>query len=333
MAFITGLYLIDAPASALNNGQGEETKAKVKVIVSNGLSYPYVSAQSFRYWLRGTLENDPDWRSAPVIVAGAGKKQQAFTEGNPIAYCDDDLFGYMRAEKAETITRVSPFRTSTLVSIAPVEITDDFGVMARFDRAEDSKEGVLLHGHEFYRAILKGLFSLDLYMAGTFTYRRRTGFMNLGTSGQEQAQADGLIHLEEEAAYRLPIEERVRRVQSLLRAVGRIGGGAKQTLHYTDVTPAFVIAAVTKGGNNIFGRVITTDNRNGEVVVHEEALIEALRVFRDDLLSGVYVGRAQGFMDSSADDLNHYFGDAVMHPRQALDALAEDLSQNPRWLE
>lgn len=333
MAFITGLYLIDAPASALNNGQGEETKAKVKVIVSNGLSYPYVSAQSFRFWLRGTLENDPDWRSAPVIVAGAGKKQQAFTEGNPIVYCDDDLFGYMRAEKAETVTRVSPFRTSTLVSIAPVAITDDFGVMARFDRAEDSKEGVLLHGHEFYRAILKGLFSLDLYMAGTFTYRRRTGFMNLGVSIQQQAQAEGLVHLEAESAFRLPVEERVRRVQSLLRAMGRIGGGAKQTLHYTDVTPAFVIAGVTKGGNNIFARVITTDSRSGEAMIHEEALAEALHVFQTDLLSDVYVGRAQGFMDSSAGILSNYFGDTVVHPRQALDALAEDLGQNSRWLE
>lgn len=331
MAFVTGLYLIDAPASALNNGQGEETKSKVKVIVSNGLSYPYVSAQSFRYWLRSTLENDTEWRAAPVVVAGAGRKQQAFTEGDPITYCDDDLFGYMRAEKAETLTRVSPFRTSTLVSIAPVAITDDFGVMARFDRAEDAKEGVLLHGHEFYRTVLKGLFSLDLHMAGTFTYRRRTGFMNLGVSGQGQAQERGLMHLEDESAFRLPTDERIRRVQSLLWALGRIDGGAKQTLHYTDVTPAFVITAVTRGGNNIFGRVIATSN--DEAVVHDDALAEALHVFRDDLLSDVYVGRAQGFMDSSAGILAHYFADSVMHPRQALDALADNLAHHPEWLD
>ncbi len=333
MAFISGLYLIDAPASALNNGQGEPTKAKVKVIVSNGLSYPYVSAQSFRFWLRTTLENDPDWRAAPVIVAGAGKKQQVFTEGNPITFDDDDMFGYMRAEKAETVTRVSPFRTSTLVSLAPVSITDDFGVMARFDRVEDAKEGVLLHGHEFYRAVLKGLFSLDLRMAGTFTYRRRTGYLNLGTDMQEQAQAEGLLHLEDDKAYRLPIEERTRRVQSLLRALGRLQGGAKQALHYTDVTPAFVIAAVTRGGNNIFARVVTTDARTGEATIHEGALAEALRDFRDDLLSGVYVGRAQGFMDSSDEALRHYFGETVVHPRQALDALAADLGDNTHWLE
>lgn len=328
MAFITGLYLIDADASALNNGQGEPTKSKVKVIVSDRLSYPYVSAQSFRYWLRTTLENDPDWHPAPpphVTGKAQGTKQQGYTEGNPIEYSDDDLFGYMRAEKAETLTRVSPFRTSTLVSIAPVEITEDFGVMAR------GEGNPVRFDHEFYRAVLKGLFSLDLHMAGTFTYRRRTGFMNLGEETQAQAQAGGLIHLERESAYRLPIEERTHRVQSLLRGLGRIGGGAKQTLHYTDVTPAFVITAITRGGNNIFARVVQADG--DKAVIHEGALHEALTAFRNDLLSDVYVGRAQGFMDSSAELLANYFGDSIGHPRQAFDALADNLAQHPEWLE
>ncbi len=342
MAFITGLYLIDAPASALNNGQGEPTKARVKVIYVDRLAYPYVSAQAFRYWLRTTLESDGEWRSAPVTVAGSGQKQQAFTEGNPIEFWDDDLFGYMRAEKktesTDTLTRVSPFRTSTLVSIAPVEIVDDFGVMARFDKQEGDKEGVLLHGHEFYRAVLQGLFSLDLHAAGTFTYRRRTGYMNLGNALQQQAQQVGLHHLENDNAYRLPISDRVRRVQSLLRALGRVNGGAKQALHYTDVTPAFVIATVTRGGNNIFGHVVTA--QGGEPVIHEAALHQALTVFREDIQSPIYVGRVQGFMDTSVEILEgvltqysqtytiHYD-----HPRHVLDILADDLAQNPSWMD
>lgn len=331
MAFITGLFLIDAPASALNNGEGEETKSLVKAIRVNNREYPYVSAQAFRYWLRATLERDSEWQAAPVTVAGAGKKQQAFTVGDPIAYWDDDLFGYMRAEKTETVTRVSPFRTSTLVSTTPVEIVDDFGVMARFDRQEGEREGVLLHEHEFYRAVLKGLFSLDLHAAGTFSYRRRTGFINLGEAALREAQERGLTHLEEEQSYRLPTSERTRRIQSLLRALGRVEGGAKQTLHYTDVNPAFVIAAVTRGGNNIFGRAIET--RGGEAGIHEDALNEALTVFADDIVSPIYVGRAQGFMDSSRDTLTRFFGEGVGHPRQAFDALGDDLAQHPEWLE
>ncbi len=71
MAFVTGLLLIDAPASALNNmGQipgAVENAVGVKVINTREGAYPYVSAQAFRYWLRTTLENGPwGWRAAPV---------------------------------------------------------------------------------------------------------------------------------------------------------------------------------------------------------------------------------------------------------------------------
>lgn len=61
MAFVTGLLLIDAPASALNNlgnipGEREENTVGVKVISTKAGNFPYVSAQAFRYWLRMTLE-------------------------------------------------------------------------------------------------------------------------------------------------------------------------------------------------------------------------------------------------------------------------------------
>lgn len=332
MAFITGLILIDAPASALNNGEGEDTKAKVKSIYVPGQGhYPYVSAQAFRYWLRTTLERYyPNWESSPVYSAGTGKKQQSYTEGNPIKYWDDDLLGYMRAEKSETVTRVSPFRTSTLVSIAPASVVDDFGVMARVKKEEGDKEGVILHGHEFYRTTLKALFSLDLTQAGTFTNQRRTGFQNLGKEAIAKAQSYNLGYSDSTNSYRLPLEERMRRVQVLLNALGRLEGGAKQTLHYTDVNPAFVMAAVTHGGNHIFGRVV--DGNRGMPAILPAALDQIFNVFSNDLLSPIYVGRAAGFMDDSADMLQQY-GLTVAHPRQALDTLAADLADHPEWLD
>lgn len=332
MAFITGLILIDTPASALNNGEGEDTKAKVKSIHVRGQGdFPYVSAQSFRFWLRTTLDKFPEWKASPVISAGAGKKQQAYTAGDPLQYWDDDLLGYMRAEKAETVTRVSPFRTSTLVSIGPVQLVDDFGVMARAKKEEGDKEGVLLHGHEFYRATLQGLFSLDLSRAGTFTNQRRTGFQNLGQQTITDAQNLGLEYDKQYQSYRLPTSERIQRVQTLLYALGRVEGGAKQTLHYTDVAPAFVMAAITRGGNHVFGRVIKTAT-DGSPMIHETALEQSMRVFGDDLLSDIYVGRAEGFMDSAATALSK-FNLNVVHPREALDALAEDVARYPEWLD
>lgn len=332
MAFISGLFLIDAPASALNNGEGEDTLSMVKNIRTRGGDYPYVSAQAYRYWLRTTLEKlSNGWSPSPVYSAGKGKKQQAYTKGDPISYDDDDLLGYMRATKEETVTRVSPFRTSTLISIAPVRVTEDFGVMARVEKEAGDKEGVLLHGHQFYRTTLKGLFSLDLNAAGTFTNQMRSGFQNLGKEEIETAKArDDLEYLEELKAYRLPVEERIARVQRLLEGMAYVDGGANHTLHYTDVTPAFFIAAVTRGGNNIFGHIIKEDK--GEPTIHAAALQQALSVYRGDMLSPVYVGRVQGYMDATQSILDE-LELPTQHPREALAAMATDLGANPAWMD
>lgn len=76
MAFITGLLLIDAPASALNNAGQERGARTDNVIVVKKIRtpvgvYPYVSAQALRYWLRTTLERSSDkWVSAQVFREG-----------------------------------------------------------------------------------------------------------------------------------------------------------------------------------------------------------------------------------------------------------------------
>ena len=64
--------------------------------------------------------------------------------------------------------------------------------------------------------------------------------------------------------------------------MAHLEGGAKQTLHYTDVAPALTIMAVTKGGNHIFGHVVGATGR-GQPEFKLEALAEALTVFADQM--------------------------------------------------
>ena len=362
MAFATGLMLIDAPASALNNlgsipGARTDNTVGVKMIRTRQGAYPYVSAQSFRYWLRTTLDGGEfNWTPAPIYR----EEKVAYTDANPIEYWDDDLFGYMRApskrtsakekreadesranetETTDTVTRVSPFRVSTLVSIAPTGVVDDFGTMSRHDGDP------VPHEHQFYRATLKGLLSLDLHAAGTFSYRQKTGYRNLDDVRKELAGAQGLEHLEDEKSYRLPYEDRVHRISTLLDGLAHLEGGAKQSLHYTDVSPALVIWAVTKGGNHIFGHVIGANPR-GETKLKVDALIEALTVFNDDILSDIYVGWVKGYLDDERADFEKALnGDAglavfksrikVSHPRDAFKAFVEDLrkTENANWLD
>jgi CRISPR-associated protein Cst2 len=359
MAFVTGLILIDAPASALNNmgnipGARTDNTVGVKVIRARDGNYPYVSAQAFRYWLRTTLENsDLGWKAAPIYR----EEKVAYTDANPIEWWDDDLFGYMRAPSkrtsarerreadtsranetptTDTVTRVSPFRVSTLVSIARVNPTEDFGTMSRHDGDP------VPHEHQFYRTTLKGLLSLDLHASGTFSYRQKSGYRNLDDVRIEMARERGLENLEDEKSYRLPSEERVQRIAALFEGLARLEGGAKQTLHYTDVAPALVLLAVTRGGNHIFGHVVGADSY-GLPKLNLEALQEALTVFSDDVLSDVYVGWTRGYLDderarfeASLYENNLLAGKRVhlMHPREAFKALAADLrnSESSDWL-
>lgn len=359
MSFVTGLLLMDAPASALNNlgatpGSLTDNAVGVKAISTREGAYPYVSAQAFRYWLRETLEEQvSEWKNSPIFR----EKKIAYTDANPILYWDDDLFGYMRAPSKqseavkdreesglvsaatptdETVTRVSPFRVSTLVSVAPTRLINDFGVMAR-------QEGnPVPHEHQFYRATLQGLFSLDLNAAGTFTYVNRTGYLNLDKPRIQLAQEKNLERLENLKAYRLPPAERLQRIQALFSGLAHLSGGAKQTLHYTDVSPDVVFLAVTKGGNNLFGHIFGA--QGDRAALNLPALEEALAVHEEDILSDVYVGWVQGFLDAERSRLLDALQTSpalskwqnrlrLDHPRRAFAALSAALEANPAWLE
>lgn len=356
MAFVTGLTLIDAPASALNNlgnivGERDQNTSGVKVIRTREGAYPYVSAQAFRYWLRTTAEaRVEDWMAAPIYR----EDKIAYTDSNPITWWDDDLLGYMRApsskkaskeqrsagasyigetETADPVTRVSPFRVSTLVSIAPVNITNDFGVMAR-------QEGFPVpFEHQLYRTTLQGLFSLDLHACGTFSYRNKAGYRNLDAIRTELAKQQNLEHLEAEKAYRLPLDERIKRVQGLFEGLALLEGGAKQAIHYTDVTPAFCIMAVTNGGNHIFGHIVGANNK-GLPEIKLEALHEALTTMDDEILSPVYVGWVRGYLDEQREKFEQFIRDTtkrpviIHHPRDAYRKFVIELArpENAYWL-
>lgn len=356
MAFVTGLALIDAPASALNNlgsipGEREDNTVGVKLIRVKDGNYPYVSAQAFRYWLRETLTSRiPGWKSAPIYR----EEKVAYTDANPLVYWDDDLFGYMRApskketakaaraadasragetETNDTITRAAPFRVSTFVSIAPVTPTNDFGTMSRHEGNPVPYE------HQFYRATLKGLFSLDLQSCGTFSYRNKTGFRNLDSVRQTLAKdIEGIEHLPDEKAYRLPKSERMARIKALFEGMAQIQGGAKQTLHYTDVSPALVLLAVTRGGNHIFHHAVGA-NAKGQPVIKLKALQEALEVYSDTILSPIYIGWTQGYLDEERAAFETFAREhttseiSISHPRTAFQSLVAAFEAHPEWLD
>lgn len=362
MAHLSGALLIDCPASALNNFGSQipmtqperryDNWSTVKYIRTREGIWPYVSAQSFRFWLRESLKEVSGWTPAPIFR----EDKIAYTDANPIDFAEDDLFGYMRApgstkevEKrwAEagltaqekegksfvTLTRLSPFKMSTLISVAPMkELGFDYGTMSR------GEGDPVPHVHEFYRTTLVGLFSVDLRMLGRFYHVDRTGYRNLDAVRTEAARKAGLSEYDNGRAFELSPEARKSRLKQLLEGLSRISGGAKQALHYTDVAPKLMFLAVAKGGNHIFGNAIGENKeRRGTPSIQTHALTEVARVFEDDLLSPFYAGLAQGYLDEQRDVLSgalraraHSF---LGHPVEAIRQLSKDLDENASvWL-
>lgn len=343
MAYVTGLIVIEAPASALNNSGANRDSRTHNAVATKFIStpdgrYPYVSAQAYRSWLRRMLElGRGGWISAPVFREG----KVAYTDANPIEFWDDDLFGYMRApararsasstpsgeaargtllEPKREVTRSSPFRVGTFVSIGPVAIVEDYGVMARQDGHP------VPHEHQFYRAHLAAPFSIDLASAGTFYDGEAGAYRNLDSHRRRAAEDRGLerVTVRGVAAYRLPLAERCRRVAALLRAIPCVSGGAKQTLHLTDVTPALVVVAVTRGGNHPLARVVTGSRRTS-FRFRDDVLEEALRVHAGDLVGAVRIGWARGYEDGERERLAGsaaLAGIGIRHPREVLEDLA-----------
>jgi CRISPR-associated protein Cst2 len=356
MAHLSGAFLIDCPASALNNFGSSFPMSKeerrydnwstVKYIKTRAGLFPYVSAQAFRYWMRETLKGIEGWTPAPIFR----EDKIAYTDANPIAYAEDDLFGYMRApgstkelEKAwadkgitaqskdgknfVTLTRVSPFKVSTLVSVAPLpELAFDFGTMSR------GEGDPVPHVHEFYRTTLVGLFSIDLRMMGRFYHVDRTGFRHLDEVRKKLAEDQGLAPYDEGKAFELDSPTRTARLRQLLEGLSRITGGAKQALHYTDVAPKLLLLTVAKGGNHLFGTAIG-HKPDGTPKINCDALSEVRRVFAGDLLSPVYAGLAKGYLDEQREILAVAIERDLVHPVEAIRQLTTDLdSRAAEWM-
>lgn len=360
MAYLSGALLVDCPASALNNagadtGSRTDNAVVVKKIRTKAGTFPYVSAQAFRFWLRDTLTGVEGWTSSPIFR----ETKVAYTDANPIDYAEDDLFGYMRApstkaeavhsreekgllktatpiESGVTLTRSSVLKVSTLISLFPSDPESDFGVMARHEGNPVPFE------HEFYRTTLVGLFSLDLRMLGRFYHVDRTGYKHLDSTRKRVAEEKGLAAYDNGRAYELPIDQRKERVKQLLQGLARITGGAKLALHYTDVSPRLLLMGVAKGGNHLFGTAVGAD-KSGLPKINTEAMKEVVRVYKDDLLSGFYVGLMQGYLDDQRTALESMLDDlekqdsgrrfTLAHPVEAVRALIEDLDKHAEaWL-
>ena len=318
-----GLILIDVDVAALNNAGKSTTSSfdnavATKTIRKNGIKYTYVSGQAWRHWWRDTLQKHFKWELSPITR----ESKIAFTEANPIKYADDDIFGYMRAAKAEildeegevvknskgkpktenvTVTRVSPLKNSAIVSVASVSTEENWSSMAR-------QEGDSVpYSKEEYSAVMQGMFALDLTHAGTFSNYNKTGFKNLTEILRLEALENGAVEIadpfvksgngEAMQLIRLPKEIRTKRVTETIQALKFISGGAMQTSNMADVAPKFIILSTMTVGNHPFTHIFNSGINKQTVRFNADGLAEVLKDYKDQFQGKIYIGVRNGFLD------------------------------------
>lgn len=328
---VQGFILIDVDAAALNNAgvvsrAGIENTVETKKINKEGRLYPYVSGQAWGYWWRNTLQNDFNWELSPVFYDK--DKRVAYTEANPFKYPDDDMFGYMRAakeivfdekgepikakngkEKTEdaTVTRIAPLKNSALIAIGNTQIARNFSSMSR------QNDFPVPYGKEEYSAIMKGMFSIDIEQVGTFSNYNKTGYKNLNSALAQKIQKD-CITIEDsfvvdkdgnkEKLLRMDGEIRKKRIVETIKALKTICGGAMQTNNMVDVTPKFIVLAITKSGNHPFSHIVSSDPvHHDQSIFRIDDFKEVLNEYKDDFIGNVYVGKRGGFWNEYNSDL------------------------------
>lgn len=314
-----GFILIDVDVAALNNA-GKSTNSDLdngvatKQIRKNGLTYPYVSGQAWRYWWRNTLQKDFSWVLSPI----ERESKIAFTAADPILYADDDVFGYMKAATEEitddkgktkkeniTVTRVSPLKNSAIIAVTATRPIENWSSMSR-------QEGdAVPYTKQEYSAIMKGMFSLDLEQIGTFASYNRTGFKNLSEKLRQKAidagateiiddhmvEAKGVAH----KLVRLEKVTRIRRITDTIGALKTINGGAMQTNNMVDVTPKFIILATMTSGNHPFSHIAVNAGLDGSrFELNTEGLSEVLSDYETHFKGNVFIGVRSGFLDSDS---------------------------------
>lgn len=325
---ITGALVIDGTAAFLNGaglGAGEDRNKVVPKVFEEMVNgrrekVPYVSAQAWRRWLRNTSNEENDWTPSELQAIGVSKKgttNKVSTQLDPIAFPEDDLFGYMRSggndksgagdeedeeeapakTKAESVQRTSPFKCSVLKGIRGKRTLN---VDEGFVHLKENTP--LPYSTQFYAAHLEGFFNLEYYRLGQFD--------NLG-SKQELASetvkqyADRLTSkpLGAKGTFKRftlqnAEQSRKERAAGLLRGLAFLRGGAKQAAFGADVSPKVLILAGLECANPVFNNLFEGSGEMPSLKI--EALQEIIRDYKDKLATPVYIGIRKGYLQNEA---------------------------------
>jgi len=258
---LTITYLTKASYASLNGSdkEADNISSIKKIQMADGSEYPYKSSQAIRRDLREQLAVLGETLSEAEMAKQA--KGAATTQGKPQEYIDDDLFGFMLADK-ETVKRTSPVRVSPLISLEPYRGELDFGTNYMGVKAGGTPN---IFESEIHSGFYRGTILIELDRVGV---------------------ADA-------PTYELNLEnaEKKRRVVVLLDAIQNLWGIGRQSRFLTDISPKFICAALLTVKNPIFLECVKVNDKG----MVETPLIESTVKDFEVVIKDFVLGERKGF--------------------------------------
>lgn len=327
---VTATFAIYANAAALNMAGADtatdlQNATAVKLVRRGNQSYPYVSAQAWRRWLREVLYHHYGWNPTQYHVGGSGRRLYGYSDCDPIEHEDDDLFGYMAAEAGgETVRRISPFRCSALLALEPVSPTRDQGVLSKV--VAQSGEGVAMFSTQHYTCWMAAQFTLDLDAAGYFECRV-AGDVSPEYLARYRDRLGKSVWRVKHDGFMLQQEERIRRATQLLKAIATLEGGAMLTRNLSDVTPQAILLALTPYGNALLQGAFSVEA--GKLKLNTQRLRYLAQHFGDSLRPLVLACVPDVL--ANPDDAERLSGEGLLQIRpsipKALDTIAQHVEE------
>jgi CRISPR-associated protein Cst2 len=303
---ITLTYLVKVSAANVNASHTEGNVQTIKrVTMPDGSVLPYISGQAVRRMLRDRLE-DLGWQLSEPFAKVSG--QEVTPPAKPEKYIDEDLFGYMDASGGKR--RTSPTRVSTLVGLFPYWGDRDLGTRS-FERFTGTPaEGGNLFETELADCLYRGTILVELDRVGMFPARE------LG-----KGASDG----------RLPIDERCRRVQALVRALSLLWGGGRTARMLTDLSPQFLVYARLKVKTPLFLEAVQVAYQQGRYVLQTESILHALDRLPAEWRETVLFGYAPNFFANES-SMRQELANAgtVMTIAELIPAILKDIEEGLR---
>lgn len=319
---ITGALLIDATAAFLNGSGLKNQEDKNEIIPKTFRAkvnkkyeqVPYVSAQSWRRWLRDTANKENGWNPSEIEAIGfnsKGSTNKVSNKLNPIDYPEDDIFGYMKAGgnekdedgkkvKAESIQRTTAFKSSILKGIPNMyAFTTDEGTVF-------PKNGTpLRYSTQFYSTHLEGFFNLEYYRLGVYDNLGSHQELSKELVEEHQDKFD-VSDLSNPKHKRYTLKEaestRNKHATGLLKGLAFLRGGAKQAAFGSDVTPKVLILAGMESANPVFNNLFI--GTGAKPALNLDTLKEIARDFKDKLSTPIYIGIRSGYLENEDDVKN-----------------------------